>query len=49
VLLQDYWLLEKLATFNRERIPERIVHAKPERLARTGPGRLNGVTGGTLR
>ena len=28
VLLQDYWSLEKLATFNRERIPERIVHAK---------------------
>jgi catalase len=28
VLLQDYWLLEKLAHFNRERIPERIVHAK---------------------
>jgi catalase len=28
LLLQDYWLLEKLATFNRERIPERIVHAK---------------------
>src|SRR5258707_7392433 len=28
VLLQDYWLLEKLATFNREHIPERIVHAK---------------------
>ena len=28
VLLQDHWLLEKLATFNRERIPERIVHAK---------------------
>jgi len=28
VLLQDYWLLEKLANFNRERIPERIVHAK---------------------
>src|SRR5258705_6904286 len=28
VLLQDYWLLEKLATYNRERIPERIVHAK---------------------
>jgi hypothetical protein len=25
VLLQDYWLLEKLATFNRERIPERIL------------------------
>jgi catalase len=28
VLFQDYWLLEKLATFNRERIPERMVHAK---------------------
>ena len=28
VLLQDYWLIEKLAHFNRERIPERIVHAK---------------------
>lgn len=28
VLLQDFFLHEKLATFNRERIPERIVHAK---------------------
>ena len=28
VLLQNYWLIEKLAHFNRERIPERIVHAK---------------------
>ncbi|NLJ63341.1 MAG: catalase [Alcaligenaceae bacterium] len=28
VLLQDTWLLEKLAHFNRERIPERVVHAK---------------------
>jgi len=28
VLMQDFWLTEKLATFNRERIPERIVHAK---------------------
>ena len=28
VLLQDYWLLEKLAHFNREHIPERVVHAK---------------------
>ncbi len=27
-LLQDYFLHEKLAQFNRERIPERIVHAK---------------------
>jgi catalase len=28
VLLQDYYLLEKLAHQNRERIPERVVHAK---------------------
>lgn len=28
VLLEDYILHEKLAHFNRERIPERIVHAK---------------------
>ena len=28
VLLQDYQLLEKLAHQNRERIPERAVHAK---------------------
>jgi len=28
VLMQDVHLLEKLATFARERIPERIVHAK---------------------
>src|SRR4030043_874773 len=28
VLLQDIHLLEKLATFARERIPERVVHAK---------------------
>ncbi|MBF0339837.1 MAG: catalase [Magnetococcales bacterium] len=27
-LLQDWWLLEKLAHFARERIPERVVHAK---------------------
>ena len=27
-LLENVWLLEKLAHFNRERIPERIVHAK---------------------
>lgn len=27
-LIQDYHLLEKLAHFNRERIPERVVHAK---------------------
>ena len=26
-LLQDQYLIEKLARFNRERIPERIVHA----------------------
>jgi catalase len=28
VLMQDYWLIEKMAHFNRERIPERVVHAK---------------------
>jgi len=28
VLLQDHLLLEKLARFNRERIPERVVHAR---------------------
>jgi len=28
ILLQDYQLLEKMATFNRERVPERVVHAK---------------------
>jgi catalase len=28
ILLQDVHLLEKLGHFNRERIPERVVHAK---------------------
>jgi catalase len=28
VLLQDYFLHEDMANFNRERIPERVVHAK---------------------
>ncbi|WP_155057847.1 catalase [Streptomyces blattellae] len=28
VLLQDHYLIEKMAQFNRERIPERVVHAK---------------------
>ncbi|MBD2751240.1 catalase [Microvirga sp. BT688] len=28
ILLQDWPLIEKLAHFNRERIPERVVHAK---------------------
>lgn len=27
-LIQDVYLLEKLAHFNRERVPERVVHAK---------------------
>ena len=27
-LLQDFYLLEKIARFDRERIPERVVHAK---------------------
>lgn len=28
VLLEDYHLIEKLANFTRERIPERVVHAR---------------------
>ena len=28
ILLQDHVLLEELAHFDRERIPERVVHAK---------------------
>lgn len=28
VLLQDFQLIEKMAQFNRERVPERIVHAR---------------------
>lgn len=28
VLLEDYHLIEKLAHFDRERIPERVVHAR---------------------
>src|ERR1700692_1519571 len=28
VLIQDHHLIEKLAHFDRERIPERVVHAK---------------------
>jgi catalase len=28
VLMEDYLLFEKMANFNRERIPERVVHAK---------------------
>ena len=28
VLLQDFTLIDKLAKFDRERIPERVVHAK---------------------
>ncbi len=28
VLMQDVHLLEKLGHFNRERVPERVVHAK---------------------
>ena len=28
VLLEDYHLLEKIAQFDRERIPERVVHAR---------------------
>lgn len=28
ILLQDSYLIEKMAQFNRERVPERVVHAK---------------------
>jgi catalase len=28
LLMQDVHLMEKLAHFNRERVPERVVHAK---------------------
>jgi catalase len=28
LLMQDYLLFEKMAQFNRERVPERVVHAK---------------------
>src|ERR1700687_1241112 len=28
VLMQEYQLMEKMAHFNRERVPERVVHAK---------------------
>ncbi len=28
ILLQDFTLIDKLAAFDRERIPERVVHAK---------------------
>jgi catalase len=28
LLIQDYHLIEKMAQFNRERVPERVVHAK---------------------
>ncbi len=28
ILMQDHYLIEKMAQFNRERVPERIVHAK---------------------
>jgi catalase len=28
VLMQDHYLIQKMAQFNRERVPERVVHAK---------------------
>jgi catalase len=28
ILLQDHYLIQKMAQFNRERVPERVVHAK---------------------
>ena len=38
VLLQDHYLLEQMANFNRERIPERQPHAKFGRFAASGSG-----------
>jgi catalase len=32
ILLQDHYLIEQMANFNRERIPERQPHAKGKRL-----------------
>ena len=31
LLLQDHYLIQKMAQFNRERVPERVVHAKGAR------------------
>jgi catalase len=28
ILLQDHYLIQKMAQFNRERVPERVVYAK---------------------
>ena len=28
ILLQDHYLIQKMQAFNRERVPERVVHAK---------------------
>src|SRR5271170_5481944 len=28
LLLQDHYLIQKMAQFNRERVPERVVHAR---------------------
>ena len=44
VLLQDQHLLEKLARFNRERIPERVVHARRLRRVRPLRGHRHDVT-----
>ena len=38
LLLQDYFLVEKLAHFDRERIPERVVEA-PRQARRSAPTR----------
>ena len=28
ILLQDHYVIQKMQAFNRERVPERVVHAK---------------------
>ena len=44
VMMQDVWLLEKMAHFNREVIPERRMHAKGWGAARGTTTTKSGVT-----
>jgi catalase len=39
ILLQDHYLVQKMAQFNRERVPERVVHAKAARPTATSSAR----------
>jgi catalase len=52
LLLQDHYLIEQMATFNRERIPERQPHAKGGGASWSPSGRELAIGGGddkTLR